>query len=296
MKPSLHRYAAALDAARGLTWPARRPVTSATHGSHLSRVRGTTVEFIEHRAYRQGDDIRRIDWKLFARTDRVFVRVSRELALLPTAFVVDATASMAFPSSTLAKWQLACELTMGLAAVARHRADPVGLVLVAGDGERVVEPRSRRTVLDEMMAVLSAPPQGRADLASATRRALSMAKRVVVISDFLGDADALLALARASAAEGKEIYAAHVVASEELDPDPRRALLEDPEERSLRRPMSAAARATYLQQFGAWRDQLARDWRRAGAVYAMCIPRRETIRRTLRRVTSAVRDPAVGAT
>jgi uncharacterized protein (DUF58 family) len=288
----LGTYAPVLDAVRGLTWPALHRVHSAVPGPHISRVRGATVEFIEHRPYRQGDETRRIDWKLVARTDRVYIRLSQERAIQPTMFLLDASASMAFPQPAPHKWHHARSLAIGLASVARYAGDPVGLLVTNGKPV-IVEPRTRRTVLDEMMRALDVAPAGNAELAPALAEATRRCRRLVILTDFLGDADALLLAGRAFAAAGNEVYALHVVAREELDPDPKYRLVEDPEEPLLRRPMPASARAAYLRTFAAWRQQLARDWRNAGAVYEMCVPNQEPIRQTIRRITMGTHASSV---
>jgi len=282
---ALGTFAPVLDAVRGIAWPALRRVTSAVPGPHLSVVRGTTAEFIEHRPYRQGDEPRRIDWRLVARTDRVYIRLSQERAISPTMLVVDASASMAFPAPANDKWDLARRIAIGLAAVARHGGDPVGLVVPRADGSRAVEPRTRRTVLDEMMHAVEIAPSGEVALAPAVSEAMRRCRRMVVITDFLGDAAEMLSAARAFAAAGNEVYAIHIVAREELDPDPRRVLLADPENPAVRRPMSPSARAEYLRRFGLWREQLARGWRRAGAAYVMVVTNSEPLRHTIRRIT-----------
>lgn len=283
---SLATFAPVLDAVRGIGWPALRRVRSAVPGPHLSRVRGTTAEFVEHRPYRQGDEPKRIDWKLVARTDRVYIRLSHERAIQPTMPVVDASASMAFPQPGNDKWDLARRIAIGLGAVARHAGDPVGLVVAQDGAPRIIEPRTRRTVLEEMMHAAEAMPGGSPSLLPGVHAAMRRARRLVVITDFLSDAEELLAAARGYVAAGNELYAVHVVARQELDPDPRILLLADPEQPAIRRPMSPPARAVYLRRFGAWREQLARDWRRAGAVYAIVVPGRETLRRTIRRITA----------
>src|SRR5918996_1326532 len=105
-------YAALLDAVRGIRWPARTAVRGGISGAHTSRLRGISAEFTEYRPYRQGDDLRRIDWKLFARSDRAYIRLSNDRAILPTTIVVDASASMAFPVATSGKWTLAAQLAI----------------------------------------------------------------------------------------------------------------------------------------------------------------------------------------
>jgi uncharacterized protein (DUF58 family) len=283
---SLARYASVLDSVRGIGWPALRRVSSALSGPHVSRVRGTTAEFVEYRPYRQGDDPKKIDWKLLGRTDRVYIRVSQERTILPTMFVLDSSASMAFPSVVHSKWEMARQLTVGLAAVARHRGDPVGLALADLRGTRVIAPRTRKTVLEEMMHLLEHEPEGEVPLAPAALDAMRQGARVVIITDFLGDSDALLAAGKTFAASGAELYAIHVVDRGELDPDPKKLLLWDPEHPEVRRPMSPPARAAYVRRFAEWRTELAREWRAAGAVYAMVTPGEEPWRQVIRRVTT----------
>src|SRR5437660_3131869 len=109
-------YGALLDAVRGVHWQARRAVSGALAGVHASKVRGTSAEFTEYRLYRQGDDPRRIDWRLLARTDRAYLRLATDRATLPTTIVVDASASMRFPVTDRAQWRFAVEIAVGLAA------------------------------------------------------------------------------------------------------------------------------------------------------------------------------------
>ncbi len=283
---SLATFAPVLDAVRGIGWPAQRRVRSAVPGPHVSRVRGTTAEFVEHRPYRQGDETRRIDWKLVARTDRVYVRLSQERAIQPTMIVLDASGSMAFPAPGNDKWEHARQIAIALAAVARHGGDPVGLMVVHPSGNRFIPPRTRRTVLEEMIHAVEVVPSGSPAMLPGFRVAMRRCTRLAVITDFLGDADQVLAAARAFVPAGGELHAVHVVAAQELDPDPKKLLVSDPEQPEMRRPMSPPAREAYLRRFGAWRSELARDWRHAGAVYSMIVPGIEPMRRTIRGLTA----------
>lgn len=287
-------YAAVLDQVRGITWPARRRTRSTVVGPHPSRVLGMSAEFVEYRGYRQGDDPKRIDWKLLARTNRVYIRLSQERTFLPTVLVVDASASLAFPAPSLAKWELACQLAVGLAAVARHSGDPVGLVVAHEGGQRGIAPSARRSTLEEMMRALDVVPDGRPAVAPAMRQAVRRAARVVVISDFLDETDELLAIGRTFVAAGGEFYALHIVDRGELDPDPAKLLVEDPEAAAVRRPMSSSARTVYLERFGAWRTQLARDCRNAGAMYAMLVTGEEPMRQSVRRITTRMTTTGTG--
>jgi uncharacterized protein (DUF58 family) len=260
-------YGALLDAVRGVHWQARRAVTGAPAGTHLSKQRGTSAEFTEFRLYRQGDDPRRIDWKLLARSDRAYIRLATDRAILPTTIVLDTSASMAFPMNTRGKWQLAREIAIGLAAVVHGDGDPVGVALHDDRGVvRMLPPRTRRGVVNEIARVIdAADPDGNEPLASALTVVRS--PRIAIVTDLLGDADDLLRAARVHIVAGGEVHLIHVVAREELDP-PRRAMLAaDPEQPTLQRVLVDTTRRGYEEAFSAWRTEMARQWRAAGAAY-----------------------------
>jgi uncharacterized protein (DUF58 family) len=261
-------------------------------------MRGVSAEFEEYRLYRQGDDPRRIDWRLLARSDRAYVRLAADRAVLPTVLVVDGSASMAFPVESRAKWVQACQLAVGLAAVAHAEGDPVGLAVAAGGGLRQVAPRTRRGVVADLARMLDdAEPGGGASLAPALRAALASAgawgrrARVVVVGDFLGDAEALLRLAAQHVAAGGEVHAVHVVAVEELSPPEGALLAVDPEDASVRRPLVDATRQAYRAAFGEWRGGLAGDWRGAGAGYTL-VATDEAADRAIRRIVAPAADVA----
>lgn len=283
-------YGALLDALRGMTWPARRPSRGATSGTHPSRLRGASAEFTEYRAYRQGDDPRRLDWKLLARTDRAFLRITNERATMPTLFVLDASASMAFPEDTRAKWQQACRLVVGLAAVAHGAADPVGIV-VPGTPRRALPLRARGGVVGEVARLVDGiAPAGDAPLAPVVREA-ARAARLVIVTDLLGDAPALLRAAREQWTRGTDVVCVHVVARAELEPPVTAALAEDPERPELRRALVGATKDGYRAAFAAWRAEQARLWASSGARYVE-VTDDEPGERAVRRVVGAARDEA----
>ena len=115
-----------LDAVRAIRWPARKKAPSGAAGSHLSNMLGGSAEFTEYRSYRQGDETRRIDWKLLARSNRAYIRLSNDRTILSTMFLVDASASLAYPDSSLDKWRYARHLVLGLAAAAHADRIVVG--------------------------------------------------------------------------------------------------------------------------------------------------------------------------
>jgi uncharacterized protein (DUF58 family) len=260
-------HGALLDALRGVRWPARRPVASGAPGSHHSKMRGVSAEFTEFRLYRQGDDPRRIDWRLLGRSDRAYIRLSTDRAVLPTTIVLDTSASMAFPLSTRAKWRMAQDLAVGLAAVTHASNDPVGVAVQSERGHsRVLPPRTRRGVVREIARVIDdADPSGVGPLGPMVAAVRS--GRIAIVTDLLGDADELLRAASVHVVAGGEVHLVHVVAHEELDPPKRTILAADPESPTVQRLLGDSTRRGYRQAFDEWRSASARQWRAAGASY-----------------------------
>jgi uncharacterized protein (DUF58 family) len=280
------QYAALLDQVRGIRWPARSAVRGGIPGAHTSRLRGISAEFTEYRPYRQGDDPRRVDWKLFARSDRAYIRLSNDRAILPTMIVLDASASMAFPVAANAKWGLAAQLGVGFGAVARNSGDPVGLV-IAGEEPLMLAPRMRRSVTQEIIrAVSAALPGGSTPLAPSVSIAAQSGGRLVIVTDFLGDAEELLAVASRWVAAGREVHAVHVISPEELDPSRESLTVVDPEAPGLRRALTSGTRDSYMAAFGAWRDRIAHDFSDAGVAYATAVVGEETTDHLIRRITA----------
>jgi uncharacterized protein (DUF58 family) len=254
-------YGALLDAVRGVRWPARRPVPQRAPGAHQARSRGVAPEFAEYRPYRQGDDPKRLDWKLLARSDRAFIRLAPDHAVLGTTFLVDASASMDFAD----KWTLAKRLVVGLAAVAHAGSDPVGLTLVSGDGQRRLEPRTRQGVVGDIARLLDGQRlTGSAALADAVA---TSAPRCVVITDCLGDIEALRTALARHLVKGGEAYLVHVVSGSELVPAADAVLATDPEDARVQRPLFAATRDGYRARFDEFRATVARQLRSEGVQY-----------------------------
>jgi uncharacterized protein (DUF58 family) len=266
----LSAYGELLDELRGVRWPPRRRVFGGPTGVHGSTRRGLGAELSEYRSYRQGDDPRQLDWKLLARTDRAYVRLADEHAILPTVVVVDASASLAYPVEGWGKWRFACHMAVGLAAVAHGAGDPVGIVVAAAGGAATVVPRTRRLIVSEIASVLAGvTPAGTQSVAPAVVAARSLARgrgRVVVVSDFLSDERAGWV-----AGDRGEWVAVHIAAREELDPPWARATVTDPEQPGVARALVRSSRAAYAARFAAWRGALADSVRAAGAAYTLVV-------------------------
>jgi uncharacterized protein (DUF58 family) len=290
--PHAGSYGLLLDALRGVTWPARRTIRGPAAGTHRSRQRGVSPEFTEYRPYRQGDDPRRLDWKLLARTDRAFLRITNDRATLGTMLMLDASASMAFPLVTQGKWEQACRIAIGLAAIAHSAGDPVGVAIPGEKGVAQLPPRTRRGVTGEAARLLeTVTPAGGASLVAALAL-VRPTQRIVLISDFLDEEDALLRAARERIIAGADVLAVHIVAREELDPSRDAIIAVDPERAELKRSLVEETREGYRESFAAWRAELARTWRGAGAAFFE-VPTDEATDHAVRRIASAASVAAV---
>ncbi|HEX7121358.1 MAG TPA: DUF58 domain-containing protein [Gemmatimonadaceae bacterium] len=292
---SIAEHGALLEAVRGLTWPARRRTSGTLPGIHPSRLRGRAPELSEYRLYRQGDDPALLDWKLLARSDRAYVRLADDRAILATWFVVDASASMGWPIETLAKWRLAGALVVALASVVAAAGDPVGLLVAHAQGVTRLPPRSRRGVVRDLAATLAeVEPTGSATLAPALA-GVRPGTRVVVLSDFLGLDEETRRAVRGLAAAGSDVHGVQVIAREELDPPRRVVRAVDPEDASIARPLDEASRAAYLTRFAAWREATAREWREAGATFTEVATDDDPSRAVRRIVGAGASRPTAGA-
>ncbi len=255
-------------------------------GAHPSQQRGLGAEFTEFRPYRQGDDPRRLDWKLLARTDKAFQRISTERATILTMIVVDASASMAFPANSLDKWMHARQLTLGLAAVAHQSGDPVG-ILVAGARIDRVAPRTRRGVVAEVARALGAVEPDGGKLLSEAIHFARAARRIVVISDFLEETEEIDRRLRELVVEGHEVHAIHIVAREELEQNRSGFLAVDPEDARIKRPITDQSWTRYREAFDGWRQSFAAQLHVAGVAYFEVVTNEEPAH-AVRRIAAGV--------
>lgn len=296
---SSRNYGPLLDALRGVRWPARRPVGAALPGAHRSRQRGSSGEFTEYRLYRQGDDPRQLDWKLLARSDRAFVRLTDDRALLSTWIVVDASASLDFPvrgpadDDRPSKWSVASALAVGLAAVAHASSDPVGLITTGVGGPTRMSARARRGTVGELARTLDRITVGGDAPLAPLLATIPVMARVVLISDLLGDNDDLVRVAAQRTVAGGVVECVHVVAVEELALPPGAHLARDPDQPALQRAMDRGGHAAYRRRFDAFRAESARRWRATGAGYVEARTD-ESVPRLVRQIVSGIGRGARG--
>ncbi len=255
---------------RGLRFAARHPAFGLGLGQHRGRSRGAGLEFEQYRAYEPGDEPRRVDWKLYARSDRFFVREAARDSPLSVWVLLDASASMtqadaarpAYSKFAAAKLLAAC-----LAEIATLHGDSCGIASLSSAGIGVVPsgsgPRHRDRLwlaLEGLSAHGAWPDE--AQVAPLWERILPETV-VVIISD--GFDGAMPAFAAGLAAARRQVFSLGLISCEERDfPFAGGYVFVDPETGAECRSDGAAARAEFLARFQAARVQLAREFARSG--------------------------------
>lgn len=135
---------------------ARHVVEGFISGQHKSPFFGQSVEFVQHREYVPGDDIRHLDWKVWSKTDRFYVKQFEAETNLRATFVVDTSESMAYGNGPLSKYEYACTAAACLAYLTVKQQDSAGIVSYGFDVRQVVPPRSSQIHLDAIVTALNA--------------------------------------------------------------------------------------------------------------------------------------------
>lgn len=244
-------------------------------GLHKSPAKGQSVEFLQHREYARGDDLRRVDWKVWGRQDRYYVKEFEEETNLRLTLAVDCSASMDYPrSAAVTKYDTAATLAASLAWLGLSHGDAVGCLTFDDRVRLSVPSRTARTRLGGICEVLEAPrgraappPEATAFLPVARRLAETLPRRglVIVISDLLGDRAGLAPGLRQLRARGHDVVVLQVLHDDELDfPFEGPTRFEGMETSAAVSCNPRAFRAGYLEAL----DAFLADVRRQAAAYA----------------------------
>ncbi|MBX3441717.1 MAG: DUF58 domain-containing protein [Planctomyces sp.] len=200
---------------------ARTVVEGFLSGLHRSPYFGQSIEFAQHREYAPGDDTRRVDWKVWSRTDRYFIKQYEEETNLTTTILVDASESMQFSSGTLSKFDYACQIAAALSYLLLRQHDAVGVTTFDDSVRNVVPPSSRGSQLHAILAALEGgTPNRKTDLESLLKRVANERSQrgvVVMISDLFADRSGLFKGLKLLRQRGHDVLVFHVLDDEELD-------------------------------------------------------------------------------
>ena len=257
----------ALAAIGDLELVSKRVVDGTISGLHRSPFHGYSAEFSQYRHYRPGDDLKYIDWKLFARTDRLYTKQFRETTNLVCQIALDASASMDYAgAASVTKFQYARLLAAALAHLVSRQGDAVGLVTYADVLRQYLPSRGGQVHLRALLLALSRTnPSGQTDSAAALARTIDLLKRrglLIVISDLYDERDEVERALMRAAHIGHEVIVFHVLTRDEVELRFRDDVaLEDPETGRLVLTNGAAAGRPYREAISAflerWRSRCA---------------------------------------
>jgi uncharacterized protein (DUF58 family) len=253
---------------------ARTIVEGFLNGLHRSPFKGFSVEFAEYRQYLPGDDLATLDWKVYARTDRHFVKKFEEETNLECHILLDVSRSMGYASGALTKLQYGSYLAAALAYLMNRQRDAVGLI--AFDDE-IIEMRPASARAGHLTALLVTLERLRLgdqtnvakplkDLAEAIRKR----GLVVLISDLLDDPDRVLEGLKHFRYRGTEVIAFQILDPAELNfPFEQVARFRDVETSEEVLAVPATVRPMYLKAIGDLQERYRRELRLAGIDYVM---------------------------
>ena len=210
LKPEVIQTVARLD------MRARFIVEGFLSGLHTSPFQGFSVEFSEHRRYSQGDDPKNIDWLVYAKTDRFYVKKYQAETNITGFLLMDLSASMAYTyRQRLTKFDYAICLGAALSYLMIHQQDPVGLITFDEKIRSSLPPRSKRTQLANLLALLAAAqPGGPTVIGKNLRQVASMLKHrslLMIFSDLLTEREPVIKSLQLLRHAGHDLIVFHVL-------------------------------------------------------------------------------------
>jgi uncharacterized protein (DUF58 family) len=239
-------------------------------GLHASPFQGFSVEFSEHRKYVPGDDIKDIDWNAYAKTDRYYIRKYQAETNMTGYLAIDLSASMGYTyRQQMTKFDYSICLAAALAYLMIHQQDPVGLVAFDTTLQAVLPPRSKRTQLGSMLAVLSnLKPTGKTDVAGCLLRTASLLRGkslVMIFSDLLTEPEPVLRSLHNLRHRGHEVILFHVLDEAEVHfPFEGMVEFEDVEDHDRMVLDARGIRQDYVRSVQEFRGRYASECARAG--------------------------------
>jgi uncharacterized protein (DUF58 family) len=199
---------------------ARYVVEGFITGMHKSPFFGHSIEFVQHREYTPGDDIRHLDWKVWSKTDRFYIKQYEAETNLRSTLVVDVSESMHYGRGALNKYEYACTVAACLAYMLQRQQDAAGLITFDAEVRMQLPARTSQMHLDAFVKALHvSKPREKTDIEGILRRVTEQIQSrglVVLVSDFLVDREALFRGLEMLCHRRHDILVFHVLDDDEL--------------------------------------------------------------------------------
>jgi uncharacterized protein (DUF58 family) len=266
-----------LASINGLDLIAKTVVDGFVTGLHRSPDFGFTQEFAEYRAYTPGDDLRHIDWNLFARTDRMYLKRYRGETNSQLTILLDASNSMQYTSHEVSKMNYARYTAAALFYLAiRNQRDPAGLVVFDDEVREFIRPSTRAGQLQRLLAGLEqAEPRARTNFAKPMRYFQELLRRrgmVIIISDFYEDPASIVKTIEPLRFHGSEVVLFHVLDPQEIFPKMKRpSIFVDLETNERMEVIPDYVKGEYRRKMDAHLDQMRSRTKAAGMDYHLLV-------------------------
>ena len=243
------------------------------HGLHASPFQGFSVEFSEHRKYTPGDDPKDIDWLIYAKTDKYYVKKFEAETNVTGYLVMDLSRSMGYTyRQELTKFEYSISLAAALCYLMIHQQDPVGLLTFDEKIRNSLPPKSKRSHLGDVLSLLAKlEPRGKTDIARSLTQIAAMlrhASLVMVFSDLLADPEPILQSLFRLRHRGHDVILFHVLDEAEANfPFDGMVELEEPETNRRLELDATAFRRDYLNELEGFREMYRRECYQAGVDY-----------------------------
>jgi len=253
---------------KGLDIKARLVVEGFLAGLHKSPYHGFSVEFAEYRSYMPGDEIKRIDWKALARSDRYYVKEFEEETNLKAHLLLDSSASMGYhKKGSVSKYQYGACLAAALSLLLLNQHDAVGLAIFREGISRLMAPSSRRSHWRQMLEMLDGEtPSGKTDFEKLFFDLAGHLKRrglIILISDLWDGSDAVTRALKHFRHLKHEVIIFHILDHDELAlPNSGELAFEDLETGEQVRLDTSVAGPEYQKAVSDWRRGLNRECRK----------------------------------
>lgn len=259
LKPDVIRQIARLDLR------AQFIVRGFFQGLHQSPFHGFSVEFSEHRKYTPGDDPQHIDWLVYAKTDKYYVKKFEAETNLTGYLVMDLSRSMGYTfRQGLTKFEYGICLAAALCYLMIHQQDPVGLITFDERIRDSLPPRSKRTQFGNVLSLLSKlKPEGKTEIAKSLTQIAAMLRHaglIMVFSDLLAEPEPVLRALRQLRHGGHDVILFHILDEAEVwFPFEGVVEFEEPESKDRLRIDADGFKAEYREEIEAFRDMYRRE-------------------------------------
>ena len=243
------------------------------HGLHASPFHGFSVEFSEHRKYTPGDDLKDLDWLVYAKTDKYYVKKFEAETNITGYLVMDLSESMGYTyRQELTKFEYGVCLAAALCYLMVHQQDPCGLIAFDEKLRQSIAPKSKRSQIGTVLSLLAKlKPTGKTDIATSLSQVAAMLKQrslLMIFTDLLADPQPVIQSLRRLRHGGHDVILFHILDEAEVKfPFSGMVEFEEPETRDKLQVDASGFKDDYLAELASFREMYKKECFQSGIDY-----------------------------